>query len=61
MILRIIAEILNLLADKAGMNRRRRRMARAVRKLNPLREEVSKKYPVNYEMWELIREDQDTR
>jgi len=57
----INAEILSLLADKAAMNRRRRRMKRAIRKLARLREEVSKKYPVNYEMWELIREDRDTR
>jgi len=57
----INAEILNLLADKAAMNRRRRRMARAIRKLDRLREDVSKKYPVNYEMWELIREDRNSR
>ena len=61
MILPIIPGIPNLLADKAGINRRRRRMARAMRKLDRLREEVSKKYPVNYEMGELIREDRDTR
>jgi plasmid stability protein len=57
----INAEILNLLADKAAMNRRRRRTARAIRKLDRLREDVSKKYPVNYEMWELIREDRNSR
>jgi len=56
----INAEILRLLADKAAMNRRRRRMARAIRKLDRLREDVSKKYPVNYEMWELIREDRNS-
>jgi len=56
----INAEILSLLADKAAMNRRRRRMARAIRKLDHLREDVSKKYPVNYEMWELIREDRNS-
>ena len=54
------AEILSLLADKAAMIRRRRRMARAIRKLDRLREEVSKKYPVSYEMWELIREDRNS-
>lgn len=42
----INAEILYLLADKAAMNRRRRRMARAIRKLDTLREDISKKYPV---------------
>jgi hypothetical protein len=36
-------------------------MARAIRKLDRLREEVSKKFPVNYEMRELIREDRDSR
>ena len=56
----INAQILRLLADKAAMNRRRRRMARAIRKLDHLREDVSKKYPVNYEMWELIREDRNS-
>jgi len=57
----INAEILSLLAEKADMNRRRRRMKKAIGKLDRLREEVSKKFPVNYEMWELIREDRDTR
>ena len=42
----INAEILRLLADKADMNQRRRRMARAIRKLDTLREDISKKYPV---------------
>ena len=55
------AEVLSLIADKAAMIRRRRRMARAIRKLDRLREDVSKKYPVNYEMWELIREDRNSR
>jgi plasmid stability protein len=57
----INAEILSLLADKAAMNRRRRRMKRAIRKLDRLREEVSKKYPANYEMLELIREEREGR
>ncbi len=55
------SELLLLLGNEAQQARRRRRMARAIRKLDRLREEVSKKYPVNYEMWELIREDRDTR
>ena len=57
----INAEILSLLADKAAVNRRRRRMKKAIRKLDRLRGEVSKKYPVNYEMWELIREEREGR
>jgi plasmid stability protein len=55
------AELLVVLGNEAQQAQRRRRMARAIRKLDRLREEVSKKYPVNYEMWELIREDRDTR
>jgi hypothetical protein len=39
----------------------RRRMARAIRKLDRLRDEVSKKYPVDYEMWDLTREDREGR
>jgi plasmid stability protein len=57
----INAEILSLLADKAAMNRRRRRMKEAIRKLDRLRGEASKKYPVSYEMLELIREDRESR
>jgi len=57
----INAEMLSLLAEKADTNRRRRRMRKAMGKLDRLRKEVSKKFPVNYEMWELIREDRDRR
>ena len=57
----ISAEILSLLADKAAMIRRRRRMKKAIRNLDRVREEVSKKYPVNYEMLELIREEREGR
>jgi plasmid stability protein len=55
------AELLVVLGNEAQQAQRRRRMVRAIRKLDRLREEVSKKYPVNYEMWELIREDRDAR
>jgi plasmid stability protein len=55
------SELLEVLGNEAQQAQRRRRMKRAIRKLDRLREEVSKKYPVNYEMWELIREDRDTR
>ena len=57
----INAEMLSLLAEKADTNRRRRRMRKAMGKLDRLRKEVSKKFPVDYEMWELIREDRDRR
>jgi plasmid stability protein len=55
------SELLVVSGNEAQQAQRRRRMARAMRKLDRLREEVSKKYPVSYEMWELIREDRDTR
>ncbi len=55
------AELLVVLGNEAQQSERRRRMKRAILKLDRLREEVSKKFPVNYEMWELIREDRDTR
>jgi plasmid stability protein len=54
-------ELLEVLGNEAQQAQRRRRMARAIRKLARLREEVSKKYPVNCEMWELIREDRSSR
>ena len=55
------SELLVLLGNEAQQTRRRRRMKKAIRKLDVLRVEISKKFPVNYEMWELIREDRDTR
>jgi plasmid stability protein len=55
------SELLVVLGSEAEQAKRRRRMRRAIRKLDRLREEVSKKFPVSYEMWELIREDRDTR
>ncbi len=55
------AELLVVLGNEAQQAQRLRRMKKAIRKLDRLREEVSRKYPVNYEMWELIREDRDTR
>jgi plasmid stability protein len=55
------AELLVVLGNEAQQAQRRRRMARAIRKLDRLREEVSKKYPVDYEMLELIREEREGR
>jgi plasmid stability protein len=55
------SELLVLLGNEAQQAQRRRRMKKAIRKLDRLRAEISKKFPVNYEMWELIREDRDTR
>lgn len=55
------SELLEVLGNEAQQAQRRQRMKKAIRKMDRLREEVSKKYPVNYEMWELIREDRDSR
>jgi len=55
------AELLTVLGKETRQAQRRRRVARAIRKLDHLREDVSKKYPVNYEMWELTREDREGR
>ena len=55
------AELLVVLGNEAEHAQRRQRMRKAIRKLDRVREEVSKKFPVNYEMWELIREDRDRR
>ncbi|MGD0010386.1 MAG: Arc family DNA-binding protein [Terriglobia bacterium] len=55
------SQLLEVLGNEAQQAQRRQRMKKAIRKLDRLREEISKKFPVNYEMWELIREDRDTR
>jgi len=55
------AELLVVLGNEAQQAQRRRRMQKAIRKLDRLREEVSKRFPVNYEMRELIRQDRDSR
>ena len=55
------AELLVVPGNEAQQAQRRPGMKKAIRKLDRLREEISRKFPVNYEMWELIREDRDSR
>lgn len=58
----INAEILSLLADKAEMNRRRRRhAAKAMKRVDKLWKRVGHKYPNQPDSVDLIREDRDGR
>jgi plasmid stability protein len=57
----INAEVLEMLADKADMARRRASAAKAMHELDKLREEVSRKYPHQPDSVDLIREDRDSR
>ncbi len=57
----INAEILSLLADRAEMNRRRRQAAKAMKRIDRIREEIARKYPNQPDSVDLIREDRDTR
>jgi len=55
------AEILTLLADRVEMNRRRRVAARAMKRIDKIREEIARKYPNQPDSVDLIREDRDAR
>jgi plasmid stability protein len=55
----INAEIVSLLADKAEMNRRRRHAAKAMKKIDKIREEIARKHPNQPDSVDLIREDRD--
>lgn len=55
------AEILKLLSDKAEMNRRRRRAAKVLIKLDRIREEIAREHPNQADSVDLIREDRDGR
>jgi plasmid stability protein len=55
----INAEILNLFADRAEMNRRRRHAAKAMKRIGKIREEIARKYPHQPDSVDLIREDRD--
>ena len=55
------AEFLELLNDEDAWAVRRFRMRSAIPKLRRLRKEIAKKFPVKYEMLELIREDRESR
>jgi plasmid stability protein len=55
------AEFLELLNDEDAWALRRFRIRTALPKLRRLRKEIAKKFPVKYEMLELIREDRERR
>jgi plasmid stability protein len=55
------AEFLELLNDRDAWALRRFRVRSAIPKLRRLRKEIAKKFPVKYEMLELIREDRESR
>jgi hypothetical protein len=55
------AEFLELLSDEDAWAVRRLRIRSAIPKLRRLRREIAKKFPVKYEMLELIREDRQSR
>ena len=55
------AEFLELLNDEDAWALRRFRIRAAIPKLRRLRKEIAKKFPVKYEMLELIREDRESR
>jgi len=55
------AEFLELLNDEDAWALRRFRIRSAIPKLRRLRKEIAKKFPVKYEMLELIRGDRESR
>ena len=55
------AEFLEILNDRDAWALRRFRIRSAIPKLRRLRKEIAKKFPVKYEMLELIREDRESR
>jgi plasmid stability protein len=57
----INAEVLRTIAERAETRRQRKRADRAMRELDKLQEEISRKYPDAPESVELIREIRDAR
>jgi plasmid stability protein len=55
------SEFLELLNDEDAWALRRFRIRAAIPKLRRLRKEIAMKFPVKYEMLELIREDRESR
>ena len=55
------AELLAMIAERAELARRRREAGKAMRRLDKLRVEISRKYPNAPESVELIRELRDSR
>jgi len=60
-IVRQVEEFLAMLADKKEMARRRAGAARAMKRIDKIREEIAKKYPNQPDSVDLIREDRDSR
>jgi plasmid stability protein len=55
------AEFLELLNDEDAWALRRFRIRSAIPKLRRLRKEIARKFPVKYEMLELIHESRESR
>ena len=55
------AEFLEMVNDHDAWELRRHRIRSAIPKLRRLRKEIAKKFPVKYEMLELIREGRESR
>jgi len=57
----INAEILQLVADRAEMNRRRRSAAGAMKRIEKLQKEIARDFPNQPDSVGLIREDRNSR
>jgi plasmid stability protein len=55
------AEILQILSDRAELNRRRKRAAKVLAKLDRIRQEVARESPNQPDSVEWIREDRERR
>ena len=55
------SELLAMLADKKEMARRRAGAARAMKRIDKIREEIAREYPNQPDSVDLIREDRDSR
>ena len=55
------AELLAMVADKADMARRRARAAKAMARIDRIREGIARQYPTQLDSADLIREDRDSR
>jgi hypothetical protein len=59
--LSINSQVLKLFAENAEMNRRRRKAARAMKRIDRIREQIAIRHPQQTDSVELIREDRDSR
>lgn len=53
------SEVLRILADKAEMNRRRRRASKVLARLDGIRQEIAREHPNQPDSVDMIREDRD--